>query len=241
MTLGIEMIFLIGIACVAVGLFVFWLEPLSFLSVLERLTPNIIYRVRTDRPLVGLSFDDGPHPVFTPQVLEILQNHAAKATFFLIGERALRYPEVVARIKAAGNEVANHYFMNGPTLGHSDADFVRHLKQTESAIGLAATPKLFRAPGGVAWSRQLKLAREHGYTCVLGSAYPHDPMHPPAWYIKWLIKKNLVPGTIIILHDGISNPTRSIQALPDVLVEGRKKGLTFVSIGELLRRANQSV
>jgi peptidoglycan/xylan/chitin deacetylase (PgdA/CDA1 family) len=66
-------------------------------------------------------------------------------------------------------------------------------------------------------------------------------MHPPVWYIKWLIKKNLVPGTIIILHDGISNPTRSIQALPDVLVEGRKKGLTFVSIGELLRRANQSV
>jgi peptidoglycan/xylan/chitin deacetylase (PgdA/CDA1 family) len=183
---------------------VFWVEPLAILSLLERLTPNVIYRVRTDRPLVGLSFDDGPHPVFTPQVLEILQNHDAKATFFLIGERALRYPEVVARIKAAGHEVANHYFMNGPTLGHSDADFVRHLKQTESAIGLAATPKLFRASGGVAWSTQLKLAQEHGYTCVLGSAYPYDPMHPPVWYIKWLIKKNLVPGTIVILHDGIS-------------------------------------
>jgi peptidoglycan/xylan/chitin deacetylase (PgdA/CDA1 family) len=84
------------------------------------------------------------------------------------------------------------------------------------------------------------LAQKHGYNCVLGSAYPHDPMHPPVWYIKWLIKKNLVPGTIVILHDGISNPTRSIQALPDVLVEGRKKGLTFVAISELLRRANQS-
>ncbi len=241
MTLGIEMIFLIGIACVAVGLFVFWLEPLSFLSVLERLTPNIIYRGRTDRPLVALSFDDGPHPVFTPQVLEILQSHDAKATFFLIGERALRHPELVAHIKAAGHQVANHYFMNGPTLAHSDANFVRYLKQAESAIGLAATPKLFRAPGGVGWPGQLRLAQKHGYTYVLGSAYPHDPMHPPVWYIKWLIKKNLVPGTIIILHDGISDPTRSIQALPHVLVEGRRRGLTFVSIGELLRRANRSL
>jgi peptidoglycan-N-acetylglucosamine deacetylase len=235
------MLFLIAIACVAVGLFVFWVEPLGILSLLERLTPNVIYRVRTDRPLVALSFDDGPHPVFTPQVLDILQNHDAKATFFLIGERALRYPEAVARIKSAGHEVANHYFMNGPTLGHSDEDFVRHLEQTESAICLTAAPKLFRAPGGVAWPKQLRLAQKHGYTCVLGSAYPHDPMHPPVWYIKWLIKKNLMPGTIVILHDGISDATRSIEALPDVLQEGHKKGLSFVSISELLRRVNQTL
>ncbi len=56
--------------------------------------------------------------------LEILHRHDAKATFFLIGERALRHPEVVSQIKAAGHEVGNHYFRNGPTLGHSDADFV---------------------------------------------------------------------------------------------------------------------
>ena len=235
------MLFLLAIACVAVGLFVFWVEPLAILSLLERLTPNVIYRVRTNRPLVGLSFDDGPHPAFTPQVLEILEYHDAKATFFLIGERALLYPEMVGRIKTAGHEVANHYFMNGPTLGHSDADFVRHLRQTQSVIGLAATPKLFRAPGGVAWSRQLKLAQKQGYTCVLGSAYPHDPMHPPVWYIKWLIKKNLVPGTIVILHDGISDASRSIEALPFVLEEGRKKGLTFVSIGELIRTSPDSL
>jgi peptidoglycan-N-acetylglucosamine deacetylase len=235
------MVFLIAIACVAFGLCVFWVEPLGILSLLERLTPNVIYRIRTERPLVSLSFDDGPHPTFTQQVLEILQSHDAKATFFLIGERALRHPELVARIRAAGHEVANHYFMNGATLGHSDANFVRNLRQTESAIGLAAMPKLFRAPGGVAWPRQLRLAQKLGYTCVLGSAYPHDPMHPPVWYIKWLIRKNLVPGTIIVLHDGISDPTRSIQALPHVLVEGRRRGLTFVSISELLRRANRSL
>jgi hypothetical protein len=82
---------------------------------------------------------------------------------------------------------------------YSDSEFLRYLQETERAIGPAEEPKLFRAPGGVAWPRQVRLARAQGYTYVLGSAYPHDPMHPPAWYITWLIEKNLAPGTIVIL------------------------------------------
>jgi peptidoglycan/xylan/chitin deacetylase (PgdA/CDA1 family) len=97
-----------------VGLVVFWMEPLGILSVIERITPNVTYRVRTDLPVVALSFDDGPHPHFTLQVLEILRQHDATATFFLIGERAIRYPDVVSQIKADGHEVGNHYFKNGP-------------------------------------------------------------------------------------------------------------------------------
>jgi peptidoglycan/xylan/chitin deacetylase (PgdA/CDA1 family) len=222
------------IVLLVMGIGVFWTEPLAVLSVLERLTPNFTYRVRTEHPVVALSFDDGPHPTFTPQVLEILDQHAARATFFLIGERALRHPEVVSRIKAAGHEVGNHYFVNAPTLGHADAKFLDYLERTEKAINKGTGGKLFRPPGGVAWPRQLRLARARGYKCVLGCAYPHDPMHPPVWYIRWLIEKNLGRGTIIILHDGISDPTRSIQALPQILSAGREKGLQFVSIGELL-------
>jgi peptidoglycan/xylan/chitin deacetylase (PgdA/CDA1 family) len=218
-------------------LFVYWTEPLALFSLLERLTPNVVYRVETDRPLVALSFDDGPHSVYTPQVLDVLERNDANATFFLIGERALRHPELVARIKAAGHEVGNHYFMNGSTLGHSDADFVGSLERTEKAAGVTGPLKLFRPPGGVAWPRQLRLARERGYTCVLGSAYPHDPVHPPVWYIQWLTEKNLAPGTIVILHDGISDPTRSIEALPHILAAGRQRGLQFVSVGTLMSAA----
>jgi len=223
---------LIGVVVIIV-LFVFWIEPMVFLGVIEKLTPNITYRVQTALPIVALSFDDGPHPVFTPQVLEILNRYDAKATFFLIGERARRHPELVAKIKAAGHQVANHYFRNGSILGRSDAEFLALLKETESAIGTSEGPKLFRPPGGVARPRQLKLARENGYSCVLGSAYPHDPMCPPVWYIRWLVEKNLVPGTIVILHDGISDLTRSIEALPHILDTGRRRKLKFVSIGEL--------
>ena len=232
---GEMLLLLVGAIVVVMGLVLFWSEPLGVLGVLERMTPNIVYRVRTELPLVALSFDDGPHPEFTPQVLEILKQHEAKATFFLIGERALRYPEVVARIRAEGHEIGNHYFKNGATLGHSDEEFLGNLEKTENAIGAGGRLELFRPPGGVAWPRQIQLARERGYTCVLGCAYPHDPMRPPVSYIRWLIEKNLAPGTIVILHDGIANPKRSIAALPDILAEGRKKGLRFVSIGELRR------
>ena len=234
-------ILLTAIALLCVGLLVFWIEPLAALSVLDRLTPNVTYRVRTHRPVVALSFDDGPHPTFTLEVLEILHRHEATATFFLIGERALRHPELVSQIKAAGHEIGNHYFRNGPTLGHSDADFVDYLEQTEKANGIVAGPKFFRPPGGVSWPKQLRHARARGYKCVLGCAYPHDPMHPPVRYITWLIEKNLVPGAIVILHDGISDPTRSIRALPHILTVGRKKGLRFISIGALVREAAEPV
>ena len=224
-------------AFVLFALFAFWTEPLWLLPALERLTPNIVYRVRTRLPLVALSFDDGPHPTFTPQLLDILHRHDAKATFFLIGDRARRHPNLVAAIRAAGDEIGNHYSNNVPTLGHSDAKFLCNLDQIETALSLDKKPALFRPPGGVAWLGQIKIARQRGYTCVLGCAYPHDPMHPPVWYIRWLIEKNLIPGAIIVLHDGISNPSRSLQALPHILEAGQRKGLRFVSISELLRAA----
>jgi peptidoglycan/xylan/chitin deacetylase (PgdA/CDA1 family) len=143
----------IVVAVVVMGLVVFWIEPLRVLGVLERLTPNIVYRVRTELPLVALSFDDGPHAAFTPQVLEILKRYEAKATFFLIGERALRNPEVVAQIRAEGHEIGNHYIKNWATLGHSNEEFLNNLEKTERVIGAGKKLELFRPPGEVAWPR----------------------------------------------------------------------------------------
>src|SRR5215469_11529331 len=115
------MLLLILIAIVVVVLYIFWMEPLGVLPWLERLTPNLLYRVRTRQPLVALSFDDGPHPVFTPQVLDILRHQHAHATFFLIGDRARSHPELIARIQAEGHEIGNHSSTNWSILGHSDS------------------------------------------------------------------------------------------------------------------------
>jgi peptidoglycan-N-acetylglucosamine deacetylase len=236
---------LLGAIVLFVGV-VFFVQPLAAVGMLEKLAPQVLFRARTTQPLAALSFDDGPHPVYTPQVLDLLKQHGARATFFLIGDRAERHPEIVAAIRAGGHEVGNHYlyYRHGLMLAHSDQEFVRHLENVERILGLPAgkssgKPKMFRAPGGLARSRQLRLARERGYTPALGSAYPHDPGRPPVWYIRWLIEKNLRPGTIVILHDGIPNPTRTIEALPHILSSARIRGLTFVPIGELIEAADE--
>lgn len=223
----------VALLLVVVVLVVWWTEPIALFGVLQWATPEIVWRVPTSEPLVALSFDDGPHPVNTPRVLSVLAAHDAHATFFLIGERARAHPEVVEAIKAGGNEVGNHYLNRGTCLADRLSAFSAKLAEAEQAIGMSE-PKLFRPPAGLVWPWQLRRARELGYTCVLGSAYPHDPAHPPVGYIRWLVTKNLVPGAVIILHDGISDPSRTIQALPDILVAGRARGIRFVTVGTLL-------
>lgn len=212
-----------------------WAEPLALFGALPWAAPNIVWRVPTSESIVALSFDDGPSPSHTPEVLALLARHGAHATFFLIGERAAAHSELVVAIKAGGHEVGNHYLHGGTTLGDSVASFSAKLTRAEQMIGVPASLKLFRPPGGLAWPSQLRRACELGYTSVLGSAYPHDPAHPPVAYIQWLVKKNMVPGAIVILHGGISDPRRSIQALPEILAEGERRGIRFVSVGELLR------
>ena len=228
---------LIVLLLLVVVLVVWWVEPIALFGVLQWATPDIVWRVPISEPLVALSFDDGPHPAHTEQVLSILAAHDAHATFFLIGQRARAHPELVQAIKAGGHETGNHYLHRGTCLADRLATFSAKLTEAEQAIGLSAEVKLFRPPAGLAWPWQLRRARELGYTCVLGSAYPHDPAHPPVSYIRWLVKKNLVPGAVIILHDGISDPSHTIQALPDILAAGQARGFRFVAVGTLLEEA----
>ena len=116
----------------------------------------------------------------------------------------------------------------------TDEVFRSSLLRTEDALRLSGALKLYRPPGGVIRRAQLDIAEREGYRCVLGSAYPYDPAHPPVGYIQWLTSKNLAPGVIVILHDGIPDPSRSIAALDAILIEGRRKRLGFVTVGELL-------
>jgi peptidoglycan/xylan/chitin deacetylase (PgdA/CDA1 family) len=210
-------------------------QPLWAFDVLSLASPHILWRVKTTRPLVALSFDDGPAPDHTPDVLRILARHSARATFFLIGDRAEAHPELLRQIRAAGHEVGNHAFTLRSTLGLTEDEFSENLRQAESVLGLTNSPKLFRPPGGRIRDSHLARAESLGYRVVLGSAYPYDPAHPPSRYIRWLIAKNLAPGVIVILHDGIADPSRMMAALDGILVDGERKGLSFVPIGQLIK------
>jgi peptidoglycan/xylan/chitin deacetylase (PgdA/CDA1 family) len=210
-------------------------QPLWAFDLLAHFYPRIVWRVSTRAPLVALTFDDGPDPIHTSQVLDILARHRAHATFFLIGERAAKQPDLVSQIRRAGHDVGNHSYTIHSMQHASDEVFLRNLLQTEDELMLHSPSKLYRPPGGIVRASQLDLAAAHGYRCILGSAYPYDPAHPPAGYIRWLVSKNLAPGVIVILHDGIPDPSRSIAALDGILAAGEQKGLHFVTVGELIQ------
>lgn len=209
-------------------------QPAWAFAILETLFPRIVWRVETMQPLVALSFDDGPAPRHTIAVLDILARHHAKATFFSIGSRAAAHPWLIEGIKTGGHEIGNHYLHESTALGDSPDEFLDKVRRTDEMLGLDGTRKLFRPPGGLIWPAQLDQLQKHGYACVLGSAYPYDAKRPPVAYIRWLVKKNLRPGAIVILHDGIADPSKSIAALDDILTAGESRGLRFVTVGELL-------
>jgi peptidoglycan/xylan/chitin deacetylase (PgdA/CDA1 family) len=121
------------------------------------------------------------------------------------------------------------------TVRASDDAFADTLLRTERILRIEGGPKLFRPPGGKIRGSQLQRAAENGYRVVLGSAYPYDGGHPPPRYIRWIVTKNLAPGVIVILHDGIPDPSRTFEALDAILTAGQQQGLRFVTVGELLR------
>jgi peptidoglycan/xylan/chitin deacetylase (PgdA/CDA1 family) len=232
----IRRLLLSTVLLVLAALSVIVVQPRWVFSMLAWAEPGILWRAEVSEPLVALSFDDGPSPEYTPQVLEIMARHQARGTFFLIGEHAFAQPRLVAALRAAGHEIGNHSINRSSILSASDGDFVERLLRTERILELDGQPKLFRPPAGKIRPSQIELASRHGYRVVLGSAYPYDPSHPPPGYIRWLVSKNLAPGVIVILHDGIPDPSRTIAALDSILTEGRRKGYRFVTVGELLAR-----
>jgi peptidoglycan/xylan/chitin deacetylase (PgdA/CDA1 family) len=205
------------------------------MNVVARVASAIVWKVETTRPVAALTFDDGPDPVYTPQVLDTLALQGVKATFFLVGRRARQRPDLLARIRAEGHEVANHTETHGRTLWQPESRFEQDLLDGEKTLGLAtARPKLFRPPG--IWLRpsQQATAARHGYLTVLGSAYAYDPYKPPTDYIEWVISRNLRPGAIVVLHDAGGDRSNTVSALPAILRAARDKGLGFVTLSELL-------
>ena len=101
--------------------------PGVLISGLEVLTPEILWRVETNQKNLALTFDDGPDPIYTPKLLEILARQNVRATFFLVGEKARHLPATVQAIRAAGHEVANHTDSLQRTIGLDLDEFERSL------------------------------------------------------------------------------------------------------------------
>lgn len=186
---------------------------------------------------IVLTFDDGPHPKQTRQILDVLDRYGIKATFFVIGVNVRNYPGIVAEVQARGHEVANH------TTTHShaarlDAYALRNeITDCEREV-FAQTGKrckLFRPPEGAMNDSMRQVVKELGYTSVLWTLDTRDWAHTPPDTISEYIIQNAKNGDIILMHDYIGANSPTVKALETFIPILLEKGFTFVTAGELLQ------
>ena len=194
-----------------------------------------------DKKLIALTFDDGPHPKETNQVLDVLNKYNVKGTFFIAGKHANWYPNPLVRASKEGHEIGNHTFTHPDISTLSNEQLKTEIKNCEDIIieKTGKKPVLFRPPFGNYNERCLKeLSQDLGYTVVLWSGVDaKDWRNPPASQIADKIIKNVKPGDIILLHDyGTEN---TIIALDTILSTLSQKGYKFVTVSELLDKNNR--
>jgi len=190
--------------------------------------------VQTTRPRVALTFDDGPHPQNTPGLLDILAQYRARATFYVIGQNARRYPEIMRRIVAEGHEIGNHT-MSHPTLSQlGDASVLHEVDRTQETVWriVGAVPVTMRPPYGAFTPRQMRmLFDQRNLPTVVWSVDPQDWRRPGVSVVADRMVQGARPGSVILAHD-IHGPT--IRAVPAVLQGLMARGLEPVTLSELL-------
>jgi peptidoglycan/xylan/chitin deacetylase (PgdA/CDA1 family) len=178
---------------------------------------------------VALTIDDGPHPIWTPQMLDLLAANGVHATFSLIGRQAWAYPRLVRRIVRGGHGLCNHSMTHPqPFAARSTAAIREQIVDAQSAISEAAgqKPRLFRAPGGDWTPAVLDLTAELGLTPIGWSVDPRDWARPGIRTIESSLLRAHA-GDILLTHDGGGNRAQTVAALKAVLPQLRAKGLRF--------------
>jgi peptidoglycan-N-acetylglucosamine deacetylase len=199
----------------------------------KRSTPEVVFSVGTDLKLVALSIDDGPSSA-TAEILEVLDEHQARATFFLIGEHVNQEPELARRIVDAGHEVAHHMMQDRPSRELPEELFQERFDEMDRILDELGGSRLFRPGSGWYDDRMIEVADERGYRTVLGSVYPFDAHLPWSGFHGWYLSQNTAPGSIIVLHDGPERGRRTAETLRSILPELKRQGYQVVSVSALL-------
>jgi peptidoglycan/xylan/chitin deacetylase (PgdA/CDA1 family) len=199
---------------------------------------GVITHVQTTVPAVALTFDDGPHPEWTPRVLEVLARHGARATFFMVGEMAARSPELVDRVAAAGHAIGNHSWNHPSFTAVSHAERTRQIERCERAIARHSR-RLFRPPfGDLDWRSWLLLVRKR-YRVIAWNVSASDWEPRDAEWIRETVAGQMQPGSIVLMHDQLFAFSASdrcsredmLAALDALLVNAPFR---FVTVPELL-------
>ena len=191
--------------------------------------------VHVDGPYIALTFDDGPNQKLTPRLLDLLAEHHIHVTFFVVGENAAEYPEILQRAVREGHEIGNHTWSHPNLAKMSDENVRSQIKRTEEAItnAIGSRPTLFRPAYGSVTAHQKRFIHDElGYEIILWEVDPLDWKNPGPNVVTSRILKETRPGSIVLAHD---IHAQTIQAMPATLTELEAKGFKFVTVSQLLK------
>jgi len=230
------------IAATALGVLVIGFFTYTIAHPRSQFFVPVVSRLASDAPVVALTFDDGPDAAVTAEILDVLGAHGARATFFVLGERAARHPELIRRMHREGHTVGTHTQRHRLRFHFGSPRYIQ--REIEDAVAVVAgilptPPALFRPPQGLrtpcfasGWRRI------RGLTCVTWSVRGLDSRATTADAIVARVAHRLAPGAIVALHDGTGlgggcdrRPT--LAALTTILAACRTRGLRCVALGEL--------
>lgn len=206
---------------------------------------EIVWEVPTEEKVIALTFDDGPDPVHTPRILDLLREYEARATFFVVGKRVEQYPELVVREMAEGHEIANHtYSHRFFTRNDSASEMAGEIRKAEEIIRKVTghTPRLFRPPGGYYSEQLVRVSNASRYLVVLWSWHQDtkDWSKPGVRKIVGKVLNNARNGDIVLFHDFVRGKSQTTTALEQILPELKRRGYRFVTVSELLHYGWQS-
>jgi peptidoglycan/xylan/chitin deacetylase (PgdA/CDA1 family) len=211
------------------------------LGALARRGLGTITHVETQDAVVALTFDDGPHPEYTPRLLEILERHRARATFFMLGETAQRYPDLVRRVAQGGHAIGNHSWDHPSFPLISGRERRAQIRACEKAIAPYGR-RIFRPP----YSHQSIASRLDalllGYQIVTWNLHAYDWLdHDANWMANRLVD-HIQPGSVILLHNALYHTAEDRYCDREPMMEALDTFLgqvgsrfQFVTVPELLR------
>ncbi len=193
----------------------------------------LVTKAKIDSNAVALTFDDGPHPEFTPQVLAVLAKHGMKATFFTIGENLVKYPELARQIVREGHQLGNHSYFHRDYKNLPLAQQIAEIDRTDALLtdidGLAK--HTFRPPRGELPPSLLMALVRRGQTIAMWSYDSLDYQgNGAASIVKRFTENPLQRGEIVLLHD---DNMHTLKALEDFLPTWKERGWSSLSLSAL--------
>lgn len=198
-------------------------------SWLKWIYPGAIYHLN-DPESVFLTFDDGPNPIVTPYVLDLLDEYKAKATFFVIGENAKKHPAILRKALSCGHKIGNHTFTHMDGWKSSTREYICDIQAANEQILVHANENLFRPPYGNMKFDQMRAIKKAGYKTIMWSHLSGD--FDPNLNISRSISvlKSAKPGSIMLFHDSAPAFNNLQEILPVVLDHYSSLGYKFKSL-----------